>query len=242
MRFLLLIILFFWGFQSFGNSAFDRGVKAYEEKKFETAILIFDSIYSETPNDVSVCFNLAKSYESNGNMGKAMLFYERCLVLSPYDSEALESAEKISIDLTKTERVSNSSPVDKALLSISPNLWAIFSIVLALFIGLLIFLIAKGKAPHKKRLYVGLALLGLLFLGGTIFSASSTQAHFQNEAIGYVTLPNTPTYTETGSMTSVTIPEASRITILENLEDELVKVQSNDGQIMVLKQSDFEIL
>lgn len=242
MRILLSIIILLWGFQSFGNTAFDRGVKAFENKKFEKAILIFDSIYSETPNDVSVCYNLAKSYESNGNLGKAMLFYERCLVLSPYDSDATKSANNISLELVGTERTSNVSPVDKALLSISPNLWAIFSIVWAIFIGLLIYLIAKGKTPHKKRLYVGLALLCLLFLVGTIFSASKTQAHFQNANIGYVTLPNTPTYTETGSMTSVTIPEASRFEILEDLKNTFVKVKSADGQILVLKQGDFEVL
>lgn len=242
MRFLSSIILIFLSSMAFGNSAFDRGVKAYEAKKFDDAVLIFDSIYSETPHDASVCFNLAKSYESKGNLGKAMLFFERCLVLSPYDNEAREFAEKISIETVNLPRVKNSSPVEKALLSFSPNFWAILAIVFAILIGLFIFLITRGKNPQKKRLYFGLSILCAFFLVGAIFAANSTKNHFQNETIGYITLPKTPTYTENGMMTSETIPQATRIEISKKLKNNFFKVHTQTGKTVVLKGVDFEIL
>ena len=104
MRYKLLIASFL--FVSLSLAAQDKGKAAkeaeafYADKNYEQAALIYESLMKQGES-ADLYYNYANTQFRLNNLGRAILFYERALVLAPFDRDiksSLEYANSLSTD------------------------------------------------------------------------------------------------------------------------------------------------
>ncbi len=162
------------------NEAYITGDFALAEKHYER-------IVSDGKQSLKLYFNLANTYFKQNKLGKAILYYNRALQLSPADEDVrhnLAIAESLTKD--RIEQVPEFFLVTW-LRSIRNMLscqnWTIVSFVMlaaTLILGL-IFLLAQRMALRKTGFYAMVVTL-ILFVITTWFAASERRAMINREA------------------------------------------------------------
>ena len=78
-----------------------RGNQAYQEGEYATAIEAYESVLEAGFVSAGLEYNLGNAYFKSGELGRAILHWERALVLSPGDADVranLELARSITVD------------------------------------------------------------------------------------------------------------------------------------------------
>lgn len=74
-------------------SAQDNGMQialqSYNEGDYQTAIEQYEAIIAAKKHSLELFYNLGNSYYRNGNIGKAILNYERALLISPKEEDVI---------------------------------------------------------------------------------------------------------------------------------------------------------
>ena len=79
---------------------FNKANIFYEENKYSEAIKLYESILEKGYESGHLFYNLGNAYFKKGELGKAILNYERALRLIPLDSD-LQANYKYALSLTK---------------------------------------------------------------------------------------------------------------------------------------------
>jgi len=99
----ILCILLFQSSAALANTEIDglfqQGNEAYSRGDYQAAISNYEQITENAGYSPSVLFNLANSYAQSGEIGRAVLTYERALRLSPSDPDI-----NGNLELVKKER------------------------------------------------------------------------------------------------------------------------------------------
>ena len=107
--------------------------KAYQENDFNGAIEKYEAILEGGQESADVYYNLGNSYYKNKNIAKAVLNYERALLLSPGDEDIrynLEMAKSKTIDkVTPKSEIFIVTWVSSIRDLMSESSWAMFAIV-----------------------------------------------------------------------------------------------------------------
>lgn len=69
--------------------------QAYETGQWSTAISLYEGVMDRAGFSASLCYNLANSYMQNGQTGKAVLHYERALLLAPEDADSRHNLQRL---------------------------------------------------------------------------------------------------------------------------------------------------
>ncbi|MDD3813603.1 MAG: tetratricopeptide repeat protein [Desulfocapsaceae bacterium] len=69
--------------------------RAYEAGDLTRAIRIYEDLAAHAGVSASLCYNLANSYARNGQTGKAVLEYERALLLAPGNADIHTNLERL---------------------------------------------------------------------------------------------------------------------------------------------------
>jgi tetratricopeptide (TPR) repeat protein len=147
------------------DSLFNSANKAYIDKKYNESTNSYEILINKGFRSTELFYNAGNAYFKTGNYAKAILNYERAKLIDPTNSD-------IDFNLTKTRTY----VIDKietipdffikawlknALSVLSPNIWAIISLLsFVVFILLYLFYLLAGKANIKRlSFYLGLLLL-----------------------------------------------------------------------------------
>lgn len=111
--------------KSGGNANFNRASVLYEQAKYEEAIREYEQLIQEGTESGDIYYNLGNCYFKNGELGKAILYYEKAKRLMPNDRDLesnykyVRSLVKANAPLTKKiwvvrflEKFSNRSSID----------------------------------------------------------------------------------------------------------------------------------
>jgi tetratricopeptide (TPR) repeat protein len=166
---------------SIANGYADKGqhldaIKAYNE--------ILKSIGYEEVN-----YNLANSYLAVDSLPQAILHYERALRYDPNDADVLNN-----LDIARSRVFDQVTVLPEFFLIeywnslvrwLSPNGWAWISVILALFIALLFYLVSYGKINLRIRHSAGLMglLLGLMLISLAAGWSGKNKSVTENQAI-----------------------------------------------------------
>jgi len=136
---------------------------AYTNGNFEQAVNYYESILEHGYESAAVFFNLGNAYYKQNIIDKAILNYERALLLKPDDNDIkynLEMANQFTVDrIEKLPDFFLSVWVKNVINWFSSDSWAIISIsafVLAL-VFISIFLYTQKYGAKKLSFWVGLA-------------------------------------------------------------------------------------
>lgn len=174
-RYIFLFAMILVSVAVFAQSAENRAIKAYDNKNYEEAINIYDSIVQSGNVSSRLFYNLGNAYYRAGDNGKAVWNYERALKLNPRNTEARENLEFVKTKLT--ERILPEENIIVVFFQelqdlMSPNGWAVTGMVaFALFIiGFATYSFCSGLGMRKLGFFGGIVMLLLCIFANVMSS------------------------------------------------------------------------
>lgn len=229
------------------NATKAEGDSAYIKNDFASAIQIYESLLQqgEAPE---IYYNLGNCYYKTDDIARAILNYERALLLSPGNTDIranLEIARSKTIDkVTPVPEIFFITWIKSLVNSQSSDAWARTGIIsfLLLLVSLAIFFFTQ----HIKWKKIGFSA-AILFLIVTVLSnlfASQQKSYLtnRNDAIilsPSVTVRSTPS--ESGTSLFV-LHEGRKVEIKDNSMREWKEIRLEDGKVGWVPSSSIEVI
>ena len=233
---LLLVLISFTMFgQSIEESMQIAGDK-YRNGQFDQAIEIYVRLMNEGYEGTTLYFNLANSYYRIGQLGQAILNYERALRLSPSDEDV-----KHNLAFANLSTVDRIQPLptfflfewwESILASLTVNGWTylVYIFFILLIVLIVIYFFAKTTFQQKLILFSGLGMLAIFVM---LFSLLIVKINREENVIEGVIIGQSITVKTSPDIKSTdifVIHEGLKV----NLEDKLdnwVKIRLADGKV-----------
>jgi len=178
------------------RAVFEEGNASYEDGDFESAIDAYSSLVAAGVENKDLYYNLANAYFKNGELGWAVLYYERALRLAPRDEDTKANLSLVDAMLRDRQFIREGNRFQQAFLWIYRNLTLRESVLLTSLLYVLlcacavIFILRKTRFVRNLygRLsvvspgrFLGLSresdLLAALVIALILFAASGASAY-----------------------------------------------------------------
>lgn len=152
--------------------------QAYEAGDLAKAIGIYESLVARAGFSAPLCYNLANSYARNGQTGKAVLGYERALLLAPGAGDI-----RTNLQLLRQQKglLQEEIPVLQWLGLLGLNQWAALAAFFLLSLALLP--LVALRVPVVNRVSLPLIIACLLLLGTCIAGVVVQYQNWQQAVI-----------------------------------------------------------
>lgn len=149
-----------------------NGNEAYSSGNFDKAISIFESITEKSGYSSEILYNLAGSYAQAGQIGKAILNYERAIRLGPSDPDIQGNLDY----LRKESGLFQSEPkgIDLIFSTLTLNQWTYIFLTTILFST--VFFISLQRYAISK---IAVIAVSSLLTISVILSATGTYLRYQ---------------------------------------------------------------
>lgn len=220
---------------------------AYIRSDYTTAIQLYENLLRQGES-AELYYNLGNSYYKADDIARAILNYERALLLTPGNEDVrvnLEIARNKTIDKIHTiPEIFFVSWTKSLISSMSMNAWAYWGI--AFFILLLVslyFFIFSRQVTIKKIGFLGSLVCILLVVCTNMFASQQKKTLTdRNTAIVIspsVTIRSTPN--ENGTSLFV-LHEGSKVVIKDNSMTGWKEITVEDGKVGWISSTDIEVI
>ncbi len=170
----LTLILFFCATVSFAQSTVESASEAYRSEDYKRSIQLYEQVVaqqlSEGKESAEIYYNLGNAYFRNGETAKAILNYERALLLNPGDSDIRHNLRfartRIEDKIDTSESFFLTTWVNRFKNLFNSNAWA--TIAVALFVAFLscvaAFLFVRRVWIRKTVFYAGIVIFVFLLV------------------------------------------------------------------------------
>lgn len=217
------------------KEALDAAFAALQQRNYPAAINQYESLLSQGYRSADLYYNLGIAYYENGQIGKAILNYERGLRLEP-SHEDLRYNLQLAVDrqVDEQQRAPTFFLTDwwqRLAGLLSPDGWAVTGLLLLWLAaaGLALWLLGRRREMKKYGLLVGGGLLMLCLL--PFWLGASRQAHLQRTDRAILLAPEATlraSPAEDGA-TEATIHEGVRLRLIDQYPG-WYKVELDGGQ------------
>ena len=220
---------------------------AYAVGDYDGAIREYQSLEKTGAVSSSLFYNLGNAFYRKGSVGKAILYYERALKLSPADQDIKHNLEMARVHtLDKIDSVPQFILVEwvKNLRNkLSSNAWAIVSLVfLAISVALLLLYRFSLSSSARKFYFIIAMVLLVLTLFSFLFSLSlARQASGNDTAVVVENIGSVKSSPAAGGNSIFVLHEGTKVKILEKVE-QWSKIEIQDGRQGWIKTSDIEVI
>ncbi len=225
-----------------------EGDKAYQESKFEDAIKIYESVLAEEGESADLYYNLGNCYYKTKNIAKAILNYERALLLKPGDADI-----RFNLDLARSKTVDQVMPATEVFIVtwaksltnlMSEKAWGTTGIItfLLLLAGLALYIFGN-RILWKKIGFIG-AVVFLIVCVCANFFAAEQKDKIVNRMGAIVTDPTITvksTPNESGTDLFV-LHEGTKVYIEDNSMKGWKEIRLEDGKEGWLPTSSIEVI
>ena len=221
---------------------------AYINNDFANAVYLYENILTNQGESADIYYNLGNSYFKMDNIAKAILNYEKALVLNPGNGDI-----RFNLELAQSKTVDKVTPMSEVFLvtwikdltnTMSEKGWAkagIITFILALFCLALYFF--SKKIALKKVGFISAVCLLLVCIVTNIFASSQKdEAQSHGTAIimaPSVTVKSTP---NEGGTDLFILHEGRKVNIKDNTMREWKEIQLEDGNAGWVPASVIEII
>lgn len=198
------------------------GDSAYAKGDYQAAIEAYKAILADNSVSPEIYYNLGNAYYKASEIGKAILNYERALLLDPSDEDIrfnLELAQSKAVDkvddgfkLFLTEWI-------EALVNVaSMETWAVIAIVtfVVMLIALLLLFFGKSIALRKASMWCSIIMLII-----TLFANYAAMSHYSKLTSREMAIIMSPT------VTAKSTPDNSGTNLFEVHEGRKVRVSDD---------------
>lgn len=171
------------------NPAYDQQAdSAYAADNFALAEELYLKAGKELGTSSTLFYNIGNTYYRQGNLGKAIVYYERALKLDPSNSDARTNLQFVKGQITDKEPDSSSvvsKAVDKVINSFHADAWAWIALLLfAVFIGAAAaYLFSETVLIRKTAFFGGLVVFLLTVCAVVISFTAANRVEADNYAI-----------------------------------------------------------
>ena len=224
-----------------------EGDSAYMKNDFASAIQVYEALLTKG-EAADLYYNLGNSYYKSGDIAKAILNYERALLLQPGNGDI-----RANLEVARAKTVDKVEPIPeiffvswtKSLInSMSVDAWAVCGVVcFILLIASLYFFIFSKQVVLKKASFI----CGIVFLIAVILAnvfASEQKDSLQNRDSAIVMSPSvTVRSTPSESGTSLFIlHEGHKVIIKDASMKGWKEIRIEDGKVGWVPSSSIEII
>ncbi len=228
----LLLILAAWFGHPCEAGYFQDANLLYKNNKYDEAVSAYEKILEGGFESGALYYNLGNSYFKKGDLGRALLNYERAKIFIPHDSDLRSNHNFVRNILNVPPRYS-SEPwflrwLDRSFDGIAMN--SLTVLAGALWFLILIILASILWLPSLKRPAVPLAVILAVMLLACSVALGRKAVSYERGALiiaGGVEAKFEP---RDGATTYFSIPEGSFVTILDR-SGAWVKVRRHDAKI-----------
>lgn len=229
----------------------EAAAQAYRDQDYKESIALYEEIVAQgvTEGRVSaqLYYNLGNAYFRDNQLGKAILCYERALLLDPGDGDIrhnLRFAQNRTVDRIDTAANLFLTNWFRGIRNIfSSDQWATIGIVLfILFLACVgIYLFVRLLWARKSAFYAGIVLF-LLMITANIFAFSQKKERIRRDSaivmVGAATVNASPA---TNSNQLFELHEGTKVKI-RNSDGNWFEIQIADGSVGWIHQQDIEII
>ena len=149
--------------------------KAYQENDFASAIAQYEAILESGQESAAIYYNLGNSYYKSENIAKAILNYERALLLNPGDADT-----RFNLEMAKSKTVDKVTPASEIFITtwirsitntMSEAGWAKLAVIsfILVLLGLSLYIFGK-KIAIKKVGFVAAIVMILVCICANLFA------------------------------------------------------------------------
>ena len=241
------------------RASWKAGIEAYNAKDYAEAVEAFEAVIANGYASADVYYNLANAYfklgqqsESSrpfagGELGRAVLNYERALRLDPTMDDARYNLD-IAKDLTNdTEAVPESFIVrvwHYVAGIMTTNGWVTLSLVMlgVTAVMVLLYLLHDSVTLRKISFFVSLATT-VVFILSTIFSIVQLKASDEDNRAVIITHDTTPVHASPDSGSKIIREPSQGVTVeVEREQGEWSEVRFADGEKGWVRTTNVEII
>ena len=224
-----------------------EGDSAYMKNDYASAIQIYEALLNRG-EAADIYYNLGNSYYKAGDIAKAILNYERALLLQPGNGDIRENLE-----IARSKTVDKVEPVPeiffvswtKSLInSMSVDSWAVCGVVcfILLIVSLYLFIFSKQIVLKKAGFISGIVFLAVTILANVFANQQKDELANRNSAIVInpsVTVRSTPS--ESGTSLFI-LHEGHKVGVKDGSMKDWKEIRLEDGKVGWVPASAIEII
>lgn len=221
---------------------------AYVNNDYVGAVEMYESILANEGESADIYYNLGNSYYKMDNIAKAILNYEKALVLNPGDGDI-----RFNLELAQSKAVDKVTPISEMFFTtwirsvtnlMSEKGWAKSGIVtFVLMLSCLAIYFFSKKVVWKKIGFIAAVCMLLLCVVSNVFASNQKQkAQDHGSAIimaPSVTVKSTP---NEGGTDLFILHEGRKVQIKDNTMKEWKEIQLEDGNAGWVPASVIEVI
>jgi tetratricopeptide (TPR) repeat protein len=221
------------------STIFNRAVESYEKNEYPSAIRDFEQILDLGHKTGNIYYNLANSYLSNDELGKALINYEKAKIFIPQDPDLINNY-RYARSLIKQDDQSGSGLSQMTFLNGGmgfPSLPSLIFLFIGCYFSFALFFIflkifKRSITLNKNALLFVFVVFALIFL---YFRCILLNIETLNIVVPSVTDARFEPNEKSGS--NYILYEGMKVNVLRNYRD-WSRVKRGDGKIGWIKSND----
>lgn len=226
---------------------------AYTQDNFALAEKLYLESIRQDGTSSTLFYNLGNTYYRQGNLGKAIVNYERALKLDPTNTDARDNLEFVKSKITDRQTVDDSSITiafwNNIVGLFQANTWAWIAVALfAICLGAMLIYVFSSVVTVKKICFFGAIIVFMLCALSIVISFSAAnRVNTHNHAIilpPSAQLSTTPREARTASEEAFLLHEGTKVEIVDSVatpgEGTWYEVAVGAGDRAWIKASDVE--
>ena len=224
-----------------------EGDSAYMKNDYASAIQIYEALLNRG-EAADIYYNLGNSYYKAGDIAKAILNYERALLLQPGNGDI-----RANLEIARSKTVDKVEPVPeiffvswtKSLInSMSVDSWAVCGVVcfILLIVSLYLFIFSKQIVLKKAGFISGIVFLAVTILANVFANQQKDELTKRNSASVInpsVTVRSTPS--ESGTSLFI-LHEGHKVGVKDGSMKDWKEIRLEDGKVGWVPASAIEII
>ena len=220
---------------------------AYAAEQYDLAIERYESVIKNYGASAELFYNLGNSYFKSGEIARAILNYERAILLKPGDSDI-----RFNLELVRQQTVDKIEPIQEFFMKkwvrsmqnlIGVDYWAMIGLAgFALFIGcLVLFFFSKWMYLKKFGFYLGIVLFITVITANIFAYNQKKQLENRRGAIIFtptVTIKSSPDNSGTDLFL---LHEGTKVFIRSTVGD-WHEILLEDGNLGWINKKDIEVI
>ena len=221
---------------------------AYINNDYSSAVYLYENILANQGESADIYYNLGNSYYKMDNIAKAILNYEKALVLNPGNGDI-----RFNLELAQSKTVDKVTPMSEVFLvtwmkdltnTMSEKGWAKMGIItfILMLLMLALYFFSKKIALKKVGFISAVCLLLVCIVANVFASTQKNEAQSHGTAIimaPSVTVKSTP---NEGGTDLFILHEGRKVNIKDNTMREWKEIQLEDGNAGWVPASVVEII
>jgi tetratricopeptide (TPR) repeat protein len=229
------------------NSEMQTANELYKNNQYQLAIDEYNKLINRGYEGASLYYNLGNAHYRLGNVGYAILYYEKALKLSPSDEDAKHNLAiaklniKDKVDELPQFFIFNIWEGLLASFSVSGWTMIVYIIFILLLLAVIGYFFSRSVTQQRISFFVGVGFLVLLFSSISLLAVKmNKEFNIKNGIIveNIVTVKSSP---DSSSKDEFVIHEGLKVR-LEDKVDEWVKIRLADGKIGWIKEISIQII